>query len=395
MFELPRPPDHVLCIFYSLAQSIALERLDLHEELDGVHDTFHVLNIKMCLADPTLQVPLDEIRVDDKLNFVEEPMEIIEREFKKLKRRVGTGGRAGSGGGRTRDRFGNQGNGRDDGLSGQVGGQNLLLIIVAQVGDQGRGQGNDRNQNGDAINDHNRGDSGNATEGGVIVYTRWIEKMGSVHDMSGCKDSQRVKYTASSHVGKALTWLYSEIRTWGREIAGTLTDKAFRNGTIKKNPENRGNKGEHSKDRNGRVDNKRTRIGNAFALTANLVRGGYTGTAPKCTTCGYHHLPKTPCCSCFNCNRLGHFAKDCRVAHRTVNPFNARNPVASTCFECGSTDHIKSACPMIDQAQRIEETNRIKLWLLMRVRVMETKGTKLGVGHSCWEQRKLVRTQTS
>ncbi|GKC31933.1 reverse transcriptase domain-containing protein [Tanacetum coccineum] len=61
-------------------------RLDLPEELNGVHDTFHVSNHKKCLADPTLQVPLDEIRVDAKLNFVEEPMEILEREFKKLKR---------------------------------------------------------------------------------------------------------------------------------------------------------------------------------------------------------------------------------------------------------------------------------------------------------------------
>ncbi|GJX32189.1 putative reverse transcriptase domain-containing protein [Tanacetum coccineum] len=46
-------------------------RLDLLEELKGVHDTFHVSNLKKCLVDPTLQVPLDEIRVDDKLNFVE------------------------------------------------------------------------------------------------------------------------------------------------------------------------------------------------------------------------------------------------------------------------------------------------------------------------------------
>ncbi|GJV72809.1 putative reverse transcriptase domain-containing protein [Tanacetum coccineum] len=61
-------------------------RLDLPEELNGVHDTFHVSNLKKCLADPTLKVPLDEIRVDAKLNFVEEPVEILEREFKKLKR---------------------------------------------------------------------------------------------------------------------------------------------------------------------------------------------------------------------------------------------------------------------------------------------------------------------
>nr|GEV71820.1 hypothetical protein [Tanacetum cinerariifolium] len=48
-------------------------RLRLPEELNGVHDTFYVLNLKKCLADPTLQVPLDEIQVDSKLNFIEEP----------------------------------------------------------------------------------------------------------------------------------------------------------------------------------------------------------------------------------------------------------------------------------------------------------------------------------
>ncbi|GJY47647.1 hypothetical protein Tco_0436710 [Tanacetum coccineum] len=54
--------------------------------LNGVHDTFHVSNLKKCLANPTLKVPLDEIRVDAKLNFMEEPVEILERKFKKLKR---------------------------------------------------------------------------------------------------------------------------------------------------------------------------------------------------------------------------------------------------------------------------------------------------------------------
>nr|GEZ94472.1 putative reverse transcriptase domain-containing protein [Tanacetum cinerariifolium]GEZ98239.1 putative reverse transcriptase domain-containing protein [Tanacetum cinerariifolium]GFA12437.1 putative reverse transcriptase domain-containing protein [Tanacetum cinerariifolium] len=61
-------------------------RLRLPEELNGVHDTFHMSNLKKRLADPTLQVPLGEIQVDAKLNFVEEPMKILERELKKLKR---------------------------------------------------------------------------------------------------------------------------------------------------------------------------------------------------------------------------------------------------------------------------------------------------------------------
>ncbi|GKB71896.1 putative reverse transcriptase domain-containing protein [Tanacetum coccineum] len=61
-------------------------RLRLPEELNGVHDTFHMSNLQKCLADPSLQIPLEEIQVDAKLNFIEEPVEILEREFKKLKR---------------------------------------------------------------------------------------------------------------------------------------------------------------------------------------------------------------------------------------------------------------------------------------------------------------------
>ncbi|GKG27094.1 hypothetical protein Tco_0402797, partial [Tanacetum coccineum] len=54
------------------------------------------------------------------------------------------------------------------------------------------------------------------------------------------------------------------------QISGALTDEAVRNGSIKK-VEKRGNAGEPSKDKNGKDDNKRTRIGNAFATTANSV----------------------------------------------------------------------------------------------------------------------------
>nr|GEW84711.1 putative reverse transcriptase domain-containing protein [Tanacetum cinerariifolium] len=73
-FEIVQKVGHVAC------------RLDFLEELNGVHDTFHVSNLKKCLADLTLHVPLDKIQVDAKLNFIEEPMEILDREFKKLKR---------------------------------------------------------------------------------------------------------------------------------------------------------------------------------------------------------------------------------------------------------------------------------------------------------------------
>ncbi|GKF53496.1 hypothetical protein Tco_0160406, partial [Tanacetum coccineum] len=60
-------------------------RMRLPEELSCVHDTFHVSNLKKCRADANLHVPLDEIKVDKKLHFVEEPVEIMDREIKKLK----------------------------------------------------------------------------------------------------------------------------------------------------------------------------------------------------------------------------------------------------------------------------------------------------------------------
>ncbi|GKF54165.1 reverse transcriptase domain-containing protein, partial [Tanacetum coccineum] len=182
-----------------------------------------------------------------------------------------------------------------------------------------------------------------------------------------------MKYTASLFVGKALMWWTSQIRTLSREVAvsmswndfkfmmieefcpshemqkletelrkikryvyglaphihemvaamepktmqkavqisGALTDEAVRNGSIKM-VEKRGNVGEPSKDNNGRDDNKGTRTRNAFFTT-----------------------------------------QDCRVVPRNVNPVNVRNPTPArgACYECGSTDHLKMACPRLNRAQ--------------------------------------------
>ncbi|GKC59609.1 putative reverse transcriptase domain-containing protein [Tanacetum coccineum] len=61
-------------------------KLELPQELSRVHNTFHVSNLKKCYSDEPLAVPLEGLHVDDKLQFVEEPVEIMEREIKRLKR---------------------------------------------------------------------------------------------------------------------------------------------------------------------------------------------------------------------------------------------------------------------------------------------------------------------
>ncbi|GJW18602.1 putative reverse transcriptase domain-containing protein [Tanacetum coccineum] len=229
-------------------------------------------------------------------------------------------------------------------------------------------------------------------KGGDVVLTRWIEKIESVHDMSGCSIDQKVKYTAGSFVGKALTcheMQKLESKLWNHvmvgtghvaytdrfhklarmvaatepktiqkvvQISGALTDEAVRNGSIKK-VEKRGNVGGPIKDKNGRDNNKRTRTGNAFATTINYVGRENTGTWPKCTTCNSYHAPGGPCHICFNCNRPGHLARDYRGMSRNINPINARNPTVRACYECGSTDHVRPACPRWNKAQGLRENH--------------------------------------
>nr|GEV46336.1 reverse transcriptase domain-containing protein [Tanacetum cinerariifolium] len=73
-------PFKVLAKFGSVAY-----KLDLPQELSGIHNTFHVSNLKKCYADEPLAVLLDGLHIENKLQFIEEPVEIMDREVKRLK----------------------------------------------------------------------------------------------------------------------------------------------------------------------------------------------------------------------------------------------------------------------------------------------------------------------
>ncbi|KAD6119084.1 hypothetical protein E3N88_10355 [Mikania micrantha] len=61
-------------------------RLSLPDELSGVHDVFHVSNLKKWLADESLVIPVEEIQLDEHLHFIEEPLEIMDCKVKQLRR---------------------------------------------------------------------------------------------------------------------------------------------------------------------------------------------------------------------------------------------------------------------------------------------------------------------
>ncbi|GJY90653.1 putative nucleotidyltransferase, ribonuclease H [Tanacetum coccineum] len=180
--------------------------------------------------------------------------------------------------------------------------QNLLPVMLAQVSNRG----NVGNQNGNVVNENVQENVGNViVNGNRVVLTRWIQKMESVHDMSGCSIDQKVKYTAGSFVEEfcpSHEMQKLETELWNHAMVGaghaayidrfhelarlvlhliTLESRMIkRNGSIKK-VEKRGNVGEPSKDKNGRYDNKITRTGNAFATTANPIGRENTGIEPS------------------------------------------------------------------------------------------------------------------
>nr|GEX58947.1 reverse transcriptase domain-containing protein [Tanacetum cinerariifolium] len=288
-----------------------------------------------------------------------------------------TGGHIGRGGGRTEEQMGRVGGRTDDqgGRGNRANGgvdkvldfttviaqqlQYLLPTVVAQVGDHVSNQRNIRSENNNIADDNIHEDDRNVNVGndrngcsykefvackpkefdgkcGTVACIHWVKKMEAVQDISGCAcvDNQKVKYSAGSLTGRALTWWNSKsfrVTPWlklvmqrtltdfmsllGTELpmihnsilkAGVLTDEAVRNGSLKRNG------GESIKEGNVKNDNKRARTRTVFATITNPVKKEYTG----------------------------HFARDCRAGPRMLNLLNDRNPTVAhgACYECGGTD---------------------------------------------------------
>ncbi|GJV20766.1 putative reverse transcriptase domain-containing protein [Tanacetum coccineum] len=278
---------------------------------------------------------------------------------------------------------------------------------------------------------------------GVVGLTRWIEKMESVFNISGCAIENQVKFATCTLLGAALTWWNGQIRTLGPDaysmtwevLKKKMTDKYCPQGEIKKleielwNLKVKGNDvptyterfqeltlictkfvanetekvdkyisglpdniygnvksskpktldetielandlmdqklrtyAERQTDNKRKADDssrnnhghqqqpfKRQNVAKVYNMGSGEKKP-YGGSLPKCTKCHFHH--NGPCTQkCHKCNKVGHFAHDCRGTSKTnvdsAQRDNRAVPKGNGCFECGAPGHFKRDCPKL------------------------------------------------
>ncbi|GJV41660.1 putative reverse transcriptase domain-containing protein [Tanacetum coccineum] len=230
---------------------------------------------------------------------------------------------------------------------------NLLPAMLAQVSNRG----NFGNHNGNVVNENVQENEGNVLvngnrvgcsykeflacnpkeydgKGGVVVLTHWIKKIENVQDTSGCSNDQKVKYTAGSFMefypSHEMQKLESELWNHAMVRAGhaAYTDRYVYGLALQI----------HEMVAATKPKTKQKAVQISGALTDEAVRNGSIKKVKKSGNVG----------------ETSKIRMDCRGVPRNVNPVNARNPTVRVCYECVSTDHVRSACLRLNRAQEPE-----------------------------------------
>nr|GEW57342.1 putative reverse transcriptase domain-containing protein [Tanacetum cinerariifolium] len=260
-------------------------------------------------------------------------------------------------------------------------------------------------------------------KGSVIALTRWIEKMENVVDNSGCAENQKAllveescpsneikkleyefwnhKMVGANHAGytdrfhelaklvphlvtlessrikRYIAGLALEIREMLRATrptiiqsailrAGILTDEVVSFGTLTKGNEKRKGVAESSKQSGRRNDNKRAKVSRGF-MASTTYRNEYVGSLPKCAKCLAHPPKDRPCLVCFNCQKLGHIARNYRSPIKQVAPINVVTGgyEPGTCYECGSREYYQNTYPKLNLAPEVADGKKVEVdWVI-------------------------------
>nr|GEU86257.1 hypothetical protein [Tanacetum cinerariifolium] len=213
---------------------------------------------------------------------------------------------------------------------------------------------------------------------GAIVLTRWIEKMESVMDISGCVNNQKaliveeffpinemekletefwnhamvganhaaytdrfielakfVPYLVTSELKRIERYIHGlapQIRRMIRATQPTMIQSAILKAGVL-------------------TDEARAKLGKGF-VAVGPPRNEYTSFHPRCGKCFAYHPEGGPCRLCYNFQKPCHFARDCRAPVRKVAPINAMKIKSNqrTSYECGSPDHFRNTCPKLNRA---------------------------------------------
>nr|GEZ78519.1 hypothetical protein [Tanacetum cinerariifolium] len=228
---------------------------------------------------------------------------------------------------------------------------------------------------------------------GVSSLSQWCERMESVFHIDNCTTENQVKFATCTLYSVALTWWNTHVQTVGHEvaydmmfseesdmvekyvgglpdmiqgsvvaskpktmqeaikIATKLMDKKVRTFAEHETASKRKFENTSRTTRNQQQQqhsNKRQNTGRVYTA-ASGGKKQYGGSKSLCAKCNYHH--DGPCApKCYNCNKNGHSASDCRSVANTNNANNQRGTVSGQklgCYECGVQGHFRRECPKL------------------------------------------------
>nr|GEX45129.1 putative reverse transcriptase domain-containing protein [Tanacetum cinerariifolium] len=268
-------------------------KLDLPKELSRVHNTFHVSNLKKCHADEPLAISLDGLFFNDKLHFVEEPVEIVDREVKRLKQSQIRLVKVAS-----------------DDLRGA-----LFVIYLTSAHLRGNND-DDESSNDDDDDDDDEEDKEEEEHLASVdpsdVSTDDLKTMTTVNQGMSVKEIKQVVAQRVANAIEAIAIYEAKINIALKSMSQTKRQR-------EKEVENASNKRKWEGNHHGSSNqqNKGHKVPRAHTAWP-INKKAYAGSLPLCNQCKFHHNGMCTV-KCGNCKKVGHIIQNYRTPATAKN----------------------------------------------------------------------------